>query len=196
VAARRWAEGELEDRARQALDPAVEAERVHAAIHSFPFLGRLLASGTVSRIRLAVAPVTTTGLVFDEIEVDLRGVRVDRDLLVRKRQLELTAIDTGTVTAVLTERAVSDAVGVHVTFLPGRVAVTVAGVEVGAAVEAKDNVLVVTPERGPALRLPIPEVPFLACATSAEVRQGQVAVRCTVEDVPPELLRAASRAPR
>lgn len=62
---------------------------VQAEIDSFPFLGRLLAAGHVSRMEVAAADVRVDRLKLASIRVDLRDVRLDRDQLLAERKAVL-----------------------------------------------------------------------------------------------------------
>jgi hypothetical protein len=79
----------IEDRTPGQQDPSVD-------IDSFPFLGRLLVSGAVGDISVRAHTVRAGPVEFDNLELELEGVRVDRDLLLQ-RQVKLREIDAGVV---------------------------------------------------------------------------------------------------
>src|SRR5438105_4881328 len=120
LVARAVATAELRDRARDRVAGAKDSD---ASIESFPFLGRLLASGTVSRVRVKVSPVASGAVTFSFVEVDLRGVRVDRGRLFRDRKVELTSLKSGKVTVELSQAEVWRLAKVPITFAPGRASV-------------------------------------------------------------------------
>lgn len=190
VVVRQWAEAQLEERIRQS-DPAVRDPSVQ--ISSFPFLGRLALAGEVSEMRASIADVEAGPIVFARVTVELRGVGINRNLLLSERQVELERLDEGTVEAELTASALSAALDVPVELSEGRATVTIAGRSLSADLAVEEGVLVVR-AGGQSLRLPVPEAPLLPCVSSAQVEEGRAILRCTIEDVPPELLRAASRA--
>lgn len=191
IAAKGWAQTQLADVTHQHIP---DAGPTSATIHSFPFLGRLAFDGTVPQVIVRQEDVHGGPLVFAVITVDLRDVKVDRNLLLKKRQVSLTGLGSGTVTAELTDSALSQAFGVPVTFADGKVQAVVRGVKLSADVAAANNELLLTPAGLATLRFPIPTVPLLGCASRAEVADGRVRVSCTVTHVPPELLRAANGA--
>ncbi len=79
----------IEDRTPGQQDPRVE-------ISSFPFLGRLLVSGTVGDVRMRANAVQAGPLTLDNVELELTGVRVDRDLLMQQ-EVKLREIDSGII---------------------------------------------------------------------------------------------------
>ena len=79
----------IEDRTPGEQDPSVE-------ISSFPFLGRLLVSGTVGDIAMRAHAVTAGPVDIDNVELELTGVRVDRDLLFQ-REVKLREIESGII---------------------------------------------------------------------------------------------------
>jgi hypothetical protein len=185
VAARAVAETQLRDRV------AVEAGSAGpttARIDSFPFLGRLLAAGDVSRIRVASADVTVEGLTLARVAVDLRGVRIDRDRLFSEQKVVLSDLESGTATAEVTAEQLSERLGVDVTLEAGRARVRVAGQSVTATASVSDNVLrlVVSGVNVPALR--IPRLPLLPCVADAEILPGRIRLTCSVDEVPAELV--------
>jgi hypothetical protein len=185
VAARAVAETQLRDRV------AVEAGSAGpttARIDSFPFLGRLLSAGDVSRIRVASADVTVEGLTLARVAVDLRRVRIDRDRLFSEQKVVLSDLESGTATAEVTAEQLSERLGVDVTLEAGRARVRVAGQSVTATASVSDNVLrlVVSGVNVPALR--IPRLPLLPCVADAEILPGRIRLTCSVDEVPAELV--------
>jgi hypothetical protein len=158
------------------------AARVHAAIpgsgdtavtvDGFPFLGRLAVSGEVERVSLHQEAVESQRIRFSTIDVDLRGVRVDRGLLVRSRQVELTGIDRGTVTAVV---GLSELARLARTALAG-------------GIRLDHGVLVIGD-----VRVDLTGVPLLPCATRLQFEGASVALTCELDDPPAEMLREANR---
>ena len=82
-------EAVIEDRTPGRQDPRV-------TIDSFPFLGRLLVSGTVGDVHMRAGAVPAGPFQLDQVELELEGVRVDRDLLLQ-RQVKLRTIDAGVI---------------------------------------------------------------------------------------------------
>ncbi len=184
------AEGQLRDRAAAAVLPAgaTIAGPTSASIESFPFVGRLLTSGQVSRVQVAAADVTVEGLTFARIAVDLRGVTFDRERLVSERRVVLSSLVRGTATAEVTAAQLSERLGVDVTLLAGKAQVRVAGQTVTATASVSDNALrlSVAGLSVPALR--IPKLPFVPCVADAEILPGRIRLSCTIDQIPAELV--------
>jgi hypothetical protein len=187
VTARTVAQRELADRLRVAVPGATATA---AEIHSFPFLPRLVLSGGVPQVDARVNGVTVRGLTFDVIQVDLDGVRLDRDQLIRDRRVVLEGIERGRVRAEVTADALSEAVGVPITLEDGRASVTIRGRQVGATLAVRENRLVVG---GVGVSLPGLELvaPLLPCVADADVEPGRVVLTCEFTEVPRELLVSA-----
>lgn len=187
LTARRVAERELAQRVSARVPSAAGSS---AEIRSFPFLGRLLASGQVAQVDAGVSDVTVRGLRFASIAVDLRGVRLSRRQLVNDRRVVLEAIEHGRVRAEVRQDALTQVLGVPVTLQPGHASVTVAGRQLGADVAVRDGKLIV---RAAGFSVPALDVtgPLLPCVANAEVGQGRVLLTCDFTEVPAELRAGA-----
>jgi hypothetical protein len=185
LAVRSVAEGQLRDRVAAAASPAGGTT---AVIESFPFVGRLLTSGEVSRVRVGASDVTVDGLTFARVGLDLRRVTFDRNRLFSERKVVLSSLDRGTATAEVTAEELSQRLGLDITLLAGRAQVTVAGQTITATASVTDNTLhlSVTGISVPALR--IPKLPLVPCVANAEILPGRVRLTCAIDEVPPELV--------
>jgi hypothetical protein len=184
VAARRWAEGELARR----IEASVPGSHATVHVSSFPFLGRLVASGSVSKITAHIDKVANTSLPFAFFDLEVDGVKLDRNTLIQDQKVKLQSIRRGVVRAEITEAALSSAVGRQVRLGNGELQVVRGGVSVTATVAVVDNRLVVS---GPAsLGVAIPKLPILPCAVTATVRPGRLDVSCEVHEIPPALVTA------
>jgi len=184
VASRRWAEGELAKRIE------ASAPGSHATVHvnSFPFLGRLAASGSVVKITAHIDRVAGTTLPFAFFTLEVDGVKVDRNTLIQDQKVKLQSIQRGVVRAEITEAALSSAVGEPVHLGDGTVQVDVHGATVTARIAVVNNRLVIS---GPvSIGVTIPKLPMLPCAVTATVHPGRLDVSCEVHDIPPALLTA------
>lgn len=185
VAVRSFAEQQLRDRvvaATQAAGPA------SARIESFPFLGRLLTSGDVSRITVSAVDVTVEGLTLARVSVDLNDVTFDRGRLLSDRKIVLQSLGHGTADAEVTQDQLSDRLGVPVTLVPGRVQVRIAGQLVTAKASVSDNTLHVTVAGLGLPGLKIPKLPLLPCVADAVILAGRIRMTCSVDHIPPELV--------
>jgi hypothetical protein len=185
VAARTVAEGQIRDRVAVAAGPAGPTT---AEISSFPFLGRLLTSGHVSRIQVSAADVRVEDLTIAKVALDLHDVTFDRDRLLSDQKVVLSDLGRGTATAEVTAAQLSERLGVDVTLEAGRARVRVAGQTVTATASVSDNTLrlSVSGLSVPALR--IPRLPLLPCVADAEILPGRIRLTCSVDQVPAELV--------
>ena len=185
VVARSVAESQIRDRVVVAAGPAGETS---ARITSFPFLGRLLTAGDVSRIRVAATDVTVEGLTLARVAVDLRGVTLDRDRLLAEQKVVLTDLASGTATAEITAEQLSERIGLAVTLEQGRARVRVAGQTLTADASVSDNRLRLTVAGFDVPALRIPRLPLLPCVADAEILPGRIRLTCSVDRVPAELV--------
>jgi hypothetical protein len=191
VVARHWAESQLASRIEASLPGS------HATVHisSFPFVGRLAAAGSVSKITAHVDKVQRADLPLTLAFVDLEveGVKLDRNALWQDQKVKLRRISRGTVRAEITDAAVSAALGgVPVQFGNGTVEVVAAGLHVRATASIQNNKLVLAAAGIGALAVTIPKLSVLPCAASATVRPGRVDVSCEIHEIPQALLTAAA----
>src|SRR5438477_11602576 len=107
LAAKAYAQSRLQ----QAINGRSGADAtVHAKIHSFPFLGRLLVQQKVSGVTLTSAQVKSSALTFSNVSLSLDDVKVDRGKLVRNQRVLITAIGKGSASADVTAADLSAAV--------------------------------------------------------------------------------------
>jgi len=184
------AESQLRDRVRAQAAAAGGVPRgpTTARIESFPFLGRLLGSGRVSRISVASADVSVEGLTFARVAVDLDEVTFDRSRLLSERKVVLESLGQGRAEAEVTAEQLSGRLGVPVTLDAGRIRVRMAGQLVTARASVSDNTLrlSVAGLSVPALR--IPRLPLVPCVADAVVLPGRIRLTCSIDRVPPELV--------
>jgi hypothetical protein len=189
IAARAFAEGKIASRMESATRGEADAD---ADIDSFPFLGRLLATGSAGDVHIRMTNVPAQRIAYSALEIDLSGVKVDRDLLLQ-REVEVTDIDEGTLAVELTAPALSRALGIPVEIRAGAVEVTVQGRKVPARASITGgDALQLTVDPLPGQRIPIPRSPLVPCVSRAEVRGDRVRISCTFEEVPEPLVRAAT----
>lgn len=193
VAAKRLAEQKLAERAEAAAGGQAEAT---ADVDSFPFVFKLLSSGSAGDISLHVTDVVTSQVVFSSVDVDLRGVTLDRGKLISDRRTEVTDIDSGTLTIRIDAAAVSKALrGLPVTIRDGRVEVQVAGQARAAAVTlaARGSLRIGVPQ-GPSVSVPIPRTALGSCDAGAlTVDDDMIRLSCTMTEIPPALLAVSQR---
>jgi len=185
-AAKSYAQSQLQQEVNKR---ATADTSVHASIRSFPFLGRLLVQQKVSRVALASAEVKTGSLVFSDVSLSMNDVKVDRNQLLKNQKVLITSIGQTTASADLTAQALSDAVGVPVQIADGKVTAKVVGQEVTAQVEATPNGLAIRVVGLPLPAFTIPGSDLLPCLGGTKVGDGRIHFSCTVEGIPPAVVR-------
>lgn len=195
VAARRYATAQLADRISAAVP---EASGVHARIHSFPFLGRLVFTRTVPEVGVHIDRLAGVhGVVFTGLDINLTDVVLDTHTLINQRQVRLVRIKQGTVTVSITAQALSDAFGRPVRIAGGAVVVTVLGgrsVAARVGISAQTHTLSVTASPLPAMVVPLPNLKLLPCLPAVTLAEGRVDLACTFTRIPDAFVRAASAA--
>jgi hypothetical protein len=189
----------LKNRAEGELASQVEARvpgttGVRAKISSFPFVGRLLVSGTVSEVVVTAQHSTVADVGLSDIRVRVEDVEMDSGAA-RQGRAVVDAIGRGDVRADLREDQINSRLprGFQVHFQTGKAVVT-GPVSVPAQ-------LVATPEGAIQLRvanrslfdLPFPKTDLLPCSPSATFVSGAVRLACTFSKVPPLLLNLARK---
>ena len=184
--ARRVAEVQLRDRLAARVNQASQPE---AGIHSFPFLGRLLVSGTVSEVDVALHGVVSHRLRFRTVSADLHDVRIDRNRLLSDRKVVVLGLARGTATAEIDDRDLSEVLGAAVRIGNGSATISAGGRSVTLELSLANGVLVVqAPSVG--IRpgsLPIPKLPLLPCASRITLVPGTIRLTCEFNQVPAEL---------
>jgi hypothetical protein len=188
------ARGVAEDQLRRRVISRVEASgggpagSVSAKVSSFPFLGRLLVSGTISEVDVSLADVTVRGVTFASVGVELQSVHIDRDSLVQDRRVALKSIGRGTAVVEISGDEISRLLGVTVVLEDGRARVRVAGQLVTVSARLDGDSLVVG-----ALGLSLPPIPkpphplVSTCLGGTEIRAGRLRITCSLDHVPIEL---------
>lgn len=188
VLARTSAEAELARRVRQRVPSA--STSVH--IRSFPFLGRLAASGTVGDVQVRATSVGVRALRIASITVDVHDVRIDRHELFSRRRVVLDGAGRGTAVAVIDFGSLGRALSVPLRLAGGRLGVDVGGRTLATDVVVRQNAIELRPPIGPVLRLPV-TIPLLPCDPTVSVSGTTLRLTCQVSRVPAELVGAAER---
>lgn len=184
--ARVFAENKLEEKARAEVRGASSVE---AGISSFPFLGRLLVSGSVSTVEVRAEKTVLGDLLSASVEVDMRGVRLDRDQLFSGK-VELRGIDAGTVAIELDAAGLSRVLKLPVEIAGGEVRVTLAGRTLATRVAMDAGALVLDVAGLRTLKVPVARNGLVNCtAANAEIRGDTIRLTCAVDEVPPALRR-------
>jgi hypothetical protein len=160
---------------------------VSAKISSFPFVGRLLVSGEISQVDVAVRDLTVRGVTFASVGVRLRAVKIDRDALVQDRRVVLASIGRGTAVVEIGDDEISRLLGVTVVLEEGNARVRVGGALVPVSARVDGNTLVVSAAGITLPAIDIPPLPLVSCLTGTEILAGRLRLTCDVDRVPVEL---------
>jgi hypothetical protein len=144
-----------------------DAANVSASIDSFPLVSRLVFTGRVNDVTVTLEQVARARLTFAEVRFELSGIEVDRASIFQ-RDPRVTAIDRGTITAIIDAGVLGQAASA-----------------LGLEARVRGRTLVV----GPA-SFPLPS-DLLPCEPEARAEGEQVIVSCTINEVPEGLLEAA-----
>lgn len=185
ITARAYAESKLQSAVDQHGGPNVRAE---ADISSFPFLGRLLVQQEVAHVDVHITDLDVSGLTFDHVDVAFSGVDVDRGELLSNQRVRVTGVKTSAVTADVTAASLSTAIGAPVTIADGQVQVEVLGHKVAATVDVVGSRLSLRVAGAQLPSFAVPSTGLLPCIGNADLRDGRIEFKCSVQNVPPGLL--------
>jgi DUF2993 family protein len=199
-AAKSWAESRLAEQAAAYYPPGAGSS---ASIHSFPFLGRLLFSGSVPRVDVNLDDLRFQAVLVRQLSLRVSDVKLDRGELFSGR-VKLDDIGQGDIVATLDGPSLAKATGFDVRFRPGQVEVhqKIQGIDVVAKgqLSVKGNLVTVTPTSVQGLAVPasrfaisyrIPGIEILPCQPDVKIIQNGVTLSCHVTDVPAALVQAA-----
>ena len=184
--ARHYATSRVEDRIRVA---APESRGVKARIHSWPFL-QVAVNGQIDEIGAHVAQLVEKPLVFSNVDVDMRGVRVDQSRLAAEGRLVVTHINSGNVTLSVMAADLAAAAGVPVAV--AEAASWVASARVRISVDAAKRQLVFDVAGLKRFSFGLPGVNVLPCVPTVTVTGPAVVLACSFTRVPDALTAAAS----
>jgi hypothetical protein len=187
IATKTFVEGQIEQEVQSA--PDLEVADVEASISSFPFLGKLAASGEVDSFTIDLIDIATPQLAIAELSITGDGIQFDRNGLFQG-DVRVEGVDEATASLTLTDIAVSEAIGVQVGFAPGSVTVTSNGVTVQAQASVVDGVLTFSTDGVGTFTLDVSVPEYLPCAPNAVAEQGSVTLSCTASELPPVVFEA------
>lgn len=192
-AAKAFAEGKIEEGAERRGGVSTSAE---ADIRSFPFLPKLLTSGSAGGVNVRITGFAADRLELALIEIDVGELRLDESKLLQGDGVEVTGISDGRVAAEVTGPDLAAATRLPVTIEDGEVRISVAGraVAVRPTVSAEGSLQLGAAGVAPAA-LGLARSGISACtSTSVEVQGDRLRIECRTEEVPRFLVEAAARA--
>lgn len=162
-----------------------------ASVHisSWPFVGRLAASGTVPDLRAQVRGVKIGPFAVDSVDIVVQDIKVSRSDLARGKVV-LKSIRTAAIEGVISQQSLDSGLGLPVTLGAGTVGL--AGVQVAARVAVSSDRLTIGVPPLPPITLPLLPAALLPCSANAVISVGQITLTCTTSSIPPALLSAAA----
>lgn len=161
-----------------------------ADVDSFPVVTRLLVTGRIRHMTLTLDRLVRQRVTFATVRLTVEGLELDRDRLLRHQEIEVRDMETGMLTAELTDDVLSDLVGAPVELRPGQVSVILGGTAVTAQPEIRGRTLRLGGRRATALSVTLPEE-LASCNPDLVVQLGRMLLSCRLQELP-SLLRGAS----
>jgi hypothetical protein len=193
VVARSLVEGRIEDSARDNL-PGTGS--VDAEVRAFPFVPRLLASGSVPAVAVQAEQVPARGVQLASVEIDLRGVELNRDALV-SGETEVESIDRGAVSVDLDAGSLSRALRVPVSIADGEVRAGTGRLTARVRPDVgRDGSLTLRVGGLGPLTVRLPRIRLLDCtAVRVAVVDDRLRLSCALDRVPDVVRRTVRQAP-
>ncbi len=186
IVAPQLAEARIEARVRARVRSAAG---VSADIESFPMVTTLLLTENVRNLAVSLAEVAGERVTISRVNFALEGVELDRQALAR-REVEVRSVDSGVITAEVTQGDLSEALGVDVELRPDAVSLSVDGASVEADVDVSGRSVQLA-GAGRQLAVTIPQ-DLMPCEPEGNVEPGRVVLSCTIDEVPSILVRAVT----
>jgi hypothetical protein len=154
------------------------------AISSFPFVGRLITSGTVPKLTVDVNGVAVDGVTFGAIDIVVHHLKVDTSNLTGAK-IKLQSISSGSVTAVLPQASIDQKLGLDLTLGSGTV--SLAGVRLQPIVTVSNTAITLGLSGLPTVSVPVPQLSLLPCVGAAVIVPGAIQLSCALTTLPPAL---------
>lgn len=193
VAAKAFAEAKIEKGAERRGGVSTSAE---AAIRSFPFLPRVLTSGSAGGVNVRMTGFAAGRLRLALVEVDVGELRLDKAKLLQGGGVEVTGISDASVAVEITGPDLASATRLPVTIEEGEVRISAGGRAVGVTPTLSDEGSLRLGGAGVApTTLGLERTGISACtSTSVAVQGDRLRIECRTEEVPQFLLEGAARA--
>lgn len=176
VTARHVATTKIESRIRQAVPGATG---VRVSIRSWPFL-KVGVDGHVDDIAAHISRVDEDSLTFNDVAVELRGVRVSVTDLLTDARVDVTSISSGDVSLTITDADLA-----HAVRLPGGAFPTADQVAaLVVTVDAPKRELVVGLPGVALVPVSLPSAAILPCVPLIAREQGEFSLSCAFDHVP------------
>lgn len=165
---------------------------IEADISSFPFVGRLLLSGTVSKVVVTAQHSDSGGVGLSDVRVVVEDVEMDSKAA-RDGRAVVRSIGAGSAQADLRANEINPHLprGYQVELQPGKAVVKGPGASLAQFVTTPEGAIELRVADRALASLPFPKTDLLPCAPAAAFVSGAVRLTCTFDEVPPLLLDLA-----
>jgi hypothetical protein len=167
---------------------------VEADISSFPFVGRLLISGTVPKVVITAQHADSGSIGLSDVRVVVEEVEMDSQAA-RDGKAVVKSIGRGSVQADLRANEINPFLprGYRVDLQPGKATVSGPGASLAQFVTTPEGAIQLRVADRALVDLPFPKTDLLPCAPAAEFVSGAVRLTCSFDEVPPLLLDLAQQ---
>lgn len=165
---------------------------IKADISSFPFVGRLLVSGTVPEVVVTAQHAESGSIGLSDVRVVVEEVEMDTQAA-RDGRAVVKSIGRGTVQADLRANEINPFLprGYQVELQPGKATVRGPGASLAQFVTTPEGKIQLRVAEKALVDLPFPTTDLLPCAPDAAFISGAVRLTCSFDKVPPLLLDLA-----
>ncbi len=150
-------------------------------ISSFPFVGRILASGLVPALHVAVTNLRSGSLILSRVDLDVQQLKVDRHQL-SKGVLQVLSIRSGTVVATVPQSVVDAEARLPVRLGDGTV--SLAGVTVPATARVHGSRVTIAVAHLRHFSLVVPVLQVLPCVGTVVVVSKALRMSCHFTQLP------------
>jgi hypothetical protein len=167
---------------------------VEADISSFPFVGRLLVSGTVPKVVVTAQHADSGSIGLSDVRVVVEDVEMD-SRAARDGRAVVRTIGAGSVQADLRANEINPFLprGYQVDLQEGKAVVRGPGAALAQFVTTPQGAIQLRVADRALVDLPFPKTDLLPCAPAAAFVTGAVRLTCSFDEVPPLLLDLAQR---
>jgi LmeA-like phospholipid-binding len=152
------------------------------SISSFPFLGHLVASGTVPSLRADVTDVQDGSLRLESVELTIADLKLSRSKLAHG-DVQALSISHGQVFAVISQSALDAFSHLPITLGSGKVGV--AGATVAAHVTVVPGAVRIELAGGlPSVQVPVAALDVLPCVGSVQLVTAALHLSCAFRTLP------------
>jgi hypothetical protein len=152
----------------------------------------VLFSSRIDGLVVTVDEVTSPRIEAVDLSLHVEGIALDRDKMLKDRELVVTDIERATVQGFLTQEAVSAAARGEVKFSPGSVTASARGHTFAAQLKLEGRRIELSaPIPGvPPVVVPLPDEELLPCDPEVELLEGKLRLSCTIDELPAAVKRA------